>query len=104
MTQGRKITLILILTITLFFFCFTTTHAGEAQGIGYAAQGASKMISGVFAIPRSMMEDSGRMMFPLGILTGAVRGTVQTVAATLSGTFDMVRGAAPYAKYLIFFV
>lgn len=102
MTKQRKTILTLVLKATLFFFCFATAHADAAQGVGYAARGATKVISGVFAIPRSMIEDSGRLMFPLGILTGAVRGSVQTVAATLGGTFDMVRGAAPYAKYLIF--
>lgn len=77
-------------------------YAESAQDAGYAVRGASKFVQGAIAIPKDMIEDSRRFIFPVGILTGAARGAFQTVAYTVSGTLDAARAAAPYAKYLLF--
>jgi hypothetical protein len=73
--------------------------AGTGEDISYAARGASKLVGSIFAIPKAMLQDSGRVMFPFGLVTGAVRGTVQTVGGVVSGVADVARGGAPYAKY-----
>ena len=75
-------------------------YADTGEDISYAARGASKLVGSVFAIPKAMFQESGRVMFPFGLVTGAIRGTFQTVAYTVSGAVDAARGAAPYAKYL----
>ena len=74
-------------------------YAEVGEDISYAARGATKIIGGVFAIPKAMLQDSGRVMFPFGLVTGAIRGTVQTVTGVVGGALDVARGGAPYAKY-----
>jgi hypothetical protein len=74
-------------------------YAAVGEDISYAARGASKIVGGVFAIPKAMLQDSGRVMFPFGLVTGAIRGTVQTVTGVVGGAVDVARGGAPYAKY-----
>lgn len=98
----KKQNFFLILFLLLSFCLLPAAYATEAQSPGYAIRGTSKVVHGVIAIPQSMIEDSGRFMFPLGIVTGAVRGSIRTVGSTISGAFDLARAAAPYAKYLIF--
>lgn len=88
-----------ILVAALFLSMVPVAGAGTGEDIAYASRGAGKILGGVFAIPKAMLQDSGRVMFPFGIVTGAIRGTVQTVAGVVSGTADVARGAAPYAKY-----
>ena len=77
-------------------------HAADGENVSYIARGAGKMVGGLFAVPKNMLQDSTRVLFPFGLVTGAVKGTVQTVSGVLGGTADVARGAAPYAKYLIF--
>lgn len=74
-------------------------YAEVGQDVSYAARGAGKIVGGVFAIPKAMLQDSGRVMFPFGLITGAVRGTFQTVTGVVGGVVDVARGGAPYAKY-----
>lgn len=74
-------------------------YAGDGENIAYAARGAGKIFGSMFAIPKAMLQDSRRVFFPFGLVTGAVRGTVQTVTGVIGGTVDVARGGAPYAKY-----
>jgi hypothetical protein len=74
-------------------------YAEMGEDISYAARGAGKIVGGVFAIPKAMLQDSGRVMFPFGLVTGAIRGTFQTVTGVVGGAVDVARGGAPYAKY-----
>ena len=74
-------------------------YAEMGEDISYAARGAGKIVGGVFAIPKAMLQDSGRVLFPFGLVTGAIRGTVETVTGVVGGVVDVARGGAPYAKY-----
>jgi hypothetical protein len=74
-------------------------YADVDQDISYAMRGTGKIVGGVFAIPKAMLQDSGRVMFPFGLVTGAIRGTFQTVTGVVGGVVDVARGGAPYAKY-----
>ncbi len=71
---------------------------------GYLIQGTAKTLLSVFEIPRTMLQHSQNVIFPVGLVTGSMVGAVRTVTGTLSGVFDLARGAAPYAKYAIFLV
>ncbi len=73
--------------------------AGNASKI---LRGTVKTVGAAFQVPMAMMQDSSRVMFPFGILTGAIRGSIKTVAGTLNGALDIAQGAAPYAKYAVF--
>ena len=69
--------------------------------IGLIAQGLAKTVYAVFQLPVSILAGSTQS-FPLGIVTGAVSGSVKAVTGTVMGAVDMARGAAPYAKYAVF--
>ena len=89
---------VLLLVLGVLFASFPV-YAQVGEDVAYASRGAGKILGGVFAIPKAMLQDSGRMMFPFGLVTGAVRGTVQTVTGVVGGVTDVARGGAPYAKY-----
>jgi hypothetical protein len=93
-----KIFWVLLLVLGVLFASFPV-YAQVGEDVAYASRGAGKILGGVFAIPKAMLQDSGRVMFPFGLVTGAVRGTVQTVTGVVSGAADVARGGAPYAKY-----
>lgn len=75
-------------------------HAGDGENVAYAARGMSKIVGSVFAIPKAMLQGAGRS-FPFGLVTGAIQGSFQTVTGVVSGTADVARGSAPYAKYAV---
>lgn len=97
----RRYQLLLSLTIVLglSFFRMPAAYAGTGEDAGYIMRGTGKLLGSAFAIPKAMLEDSGRVMFPFGIVTGAVRGTVQMVSGIFGGAADVATGSAPYAKY-----
>jgi hypothetical protein len=96
--KKQKILLGLLLILGIFFTP-SLGYAEMGEDISYAARGAGKIVGGMFAIPKAMLQDSGRVLFPFGLVTGAVRGTVQTVTGVVGGVVDVARGGAPYAKY-----
>ena len=96
--KNPKTFLVLLLVLSVLLIP-SLGYAEMGEDVSYAARGASKLVGSVFAIPKAMLQDSGRVMFPFGLVTGAIRGTFQTVTGVVSGTVDVARGAAPYAKY-----
>ena len=98
MTKNLRVLLALSLVLGVFFTP-ALGYADVGRDISYAARGAGKIVGGVFAIPKAMLQDTGRVMFPFGLVTGAIRGTVNTVTGVIGGTIDVARGGAPYAKY-----
>lgn len=95
----KNFPLVLAFTLLGMFLAPISSHAGNGENAAYAARGASKIFGSLFAIPKAMLQDSGRVLFPFGLVTGAVRGTAQTVGGVVSGVADVARGGAPYAKY-----
>ena len=72
-----------------------------AESVGLITRGLAKTLFSIIEIPRDMIANSGTA-FPLGLVGGAVRGSMKAVVGTISGVGDIARGAAPYAKYAIF--
>ncbi len=72
-----------------------------ADSVGLIMRGVARTIFSVFELPKTIVESSGQS-FPLGIIGGTVAGSMRMVAGTLMGATDIARGAAPYAKYLVF--
>ncbi|MDD5226960.1 MAG: hypothetical protein PHV97_07260 [Candidatus Omnitrophica bacterium] len=96
----KKLKILLGLLLVLgMIFTPSLGYAEMGEDISYAARGAGKIVGGMFAIPKAMLQDSGRVLFPFGLVTGAIRGTVQTVTGVVGGAVDVARGGAPYAKY-----
>lgn len=73
---------------------------GEARII----RGLARTVLSVFEIPKSIIQHSSRVIFPVGILTGTVEGTMKMALGTVAGVIDMATGAAPYAKYGLLFI
>lgn len=86
--------------LLMLFFCLTAATAPPAHANpALLARGVSRVLTSAFQIPISMLQDSTRVLFPFGLVTGAVRGTVRTLGGMISGASDLIRGGAPYAKY-----
>jgi hypothetical protein len=96
--KKQKTFLVLLLVLGVLFTSFPV-YAEVGEDISYATRGVSKIVGGAFAIPKAMFQDSGRVLFPFGLVTGAIRGTFQTVTGVVGGVADVARGGAPYAKY-----
>lgn len=62
------------------------------------------MIGSVFQIPKAILTHSAQQPFPLGVLTGTVDGSFRTIGGLLTGALETASGAAPYAKYMVFFI
>lgn len=90
--------------ICLCLFCLligaSPVYAG---GIPLIVNGAARTFFSVLQLPKEML-DSGSQSFPFGLIGGAITGTAKAVGGTIGGAADMARGAAPYAKYMIFLI
>lgn len=89
------------LFIILFLACGLMAPAPAHANIGLIARGFAKTIYAVAQVPANMLAGSAQS-FPLGVVTGAVAGTMKMAVGTVMGAVDMARGAAPYAKYAVF--
>lgn len=97
--KGSLIALILVLLLAL-----ATVPEGHADNIGSIVKGTGRILISALQIPASILEDSGRVLFPFGIVTGTLKGAVKMLLGTLQGGLEIAQGAAPYAKYLVFFI
>ena len=84
-----------------FFSLSPLIYAGTGDDAALILRGTAKTVGSVLQVPASMLADSTQVMFPFGLLTGAVKGTVRAVVGTVSGALDIARGGAPYAKYAL---
>jgi hypothetical protein len=96
--KRKTFTKILCAVLLLTFFCTQPAYANS----GLILRGLARTLGAVFQIPKSMIYESCRTTFPLGLVTGALEGTFQTVMGVAGGALDMAQGAAPYAKYMMF--
>ena len=93
-----------LLTAMLLPLLVLSPQPAHADSMGLLFRGVARTLFSAFEIPRSILEDSTRVMFPFGILTGTINGTLRMLTGTLAGGLDIARGAAPYAKYAVFFI
>ena len=85
----------------MFLVLFLSLSREAHASVNLIARGLVKTVAAVFEVPKALITGAGSS-FPLGIVTGAITGTMRTVAGTVMGATDMARGAAPYAKYALF--
>ncbi len=97
----RKYVLIILLILLV---AGSSVPEASADSVGYIARGVGRTIGSVLEIPKSIIEDSTQIIFPLGIVTGTIKGATKMLVGTLGGVVDIARGAAPLAKYAVFFV
>lgn len=98
MTRKKQTLKTLVFCLLLLPLCLPAYAENPVRDVGLIASGATRIVSGVFALPIEMLKGA-TTSFPFGILAGALRGTVKTVGGVLGGTFQAASGAAPYAKY-----
>jgi len=96
----------LILFATLFFFWGSSAslYGGDDANVSYVSRGFSRVLTSVFQIPYHLISKTMNEPLVFGTVNGAMTGTYHAVQDLSGGTFDIVRGVIPYAKYLIFFV
>ena len=97
--RAPKITAIFI--VTLFYLGTLPVELYAGDNINLILLGTTKTLFSVLKLPMYMATGAVKQ-FPIGILGGAIQGSYEAVAGTLSGAVDIARGAAPYAKYLVF--
>lgn len=78
-------------------------RSAYADNIGLIFRGVAKTIYSVLQIPAGIIK-GGPRAFPLGLIGGTIEGSMKAVAGTINGAADIARGAAPYAKYAVFFM
>ena len=90
--------------LTLILALLPVFASPASADMALIAQGLAKTVYAVFQLPANMVQGSVQSfpLFPVGLVTGTVAGSVKMVTGTAMGAFDMARGAAPYAKYLVF--
>lgn len=89
----------LVLCVASACLAVPSLYANDGENIAYAVNGTTQIVGSVFAIPKAVVQDTMTVPFPFGIVTGALRGTVQMVGGLLGGVMNVARGTAPYAKY-----
>lgn len=73
------------------------THRSLVSGIGH-------LLAAPFELPVNVLNGAVRGPPLLGLVQGALVGTARTLAHLWVGTTRLAVGAAPYAKYLVFFL
>ena len=100
---AKHVCLVILIAFLLAILPMHADAFAQARD-GYLVRGVGKTLFSVVEIPKSIVEDSKKMVFPVGIVTGTVKGAFRTVVGTLGGVLDMAYGAMPYAKYALFFI
>ena len=98
---------------TLFlslFFAFTVSvatpllYADDVRNFSHISTGFTRVLGAALQIPRYLIYKTLSGPPGLGTVDGALTGTFYAVKEITEGSFEMAAGAAPYAKYLAFFI
>lgn len=103
--KGYKLKTLIIVALILGFLIIATppVYAGDKDSTAYLLyRGTSRVITAPFSGASTMLQQTVTRPFPYGMVTGTLNGTMKIVEGVLSGAIDLARGAAPYAKYLVF--
>ena len=95
--------LILTLVGSIFFVSPPKLYAGDNENFYYLSRGFFRVLTAVFQIPRYLIQRTLTEPIGLGTVDGVLDGTFYAVSELSQGALEMGRGAAPYAKYLVFF-
>ena len=78
--------------------------AGDVENVSYVERGFTRLLGAVFQLPRHLIQRTFSGPPVVGTIDGILAGTYFTLAETIGGAFDLIRGTIPYAKYLVFFL
>ena len=96
--------MILILAGSFFFTRPARLYAGDDRNFAYINRGFFRILTAAFQIPRYLIYKTLSEPLGLGTVDGALQGAFYSVAELSGGALDIARGAAPYAKYSLFFL
>jgi len=97
----KKTTFFLLFLVFLTFFSTPQfAFAGKTEALLY--RGTARIMNAPFQIPNKMVLRTRQHGLP-GILTGMIEGTMHMVGGVVFGALDVALGAAPLAKYAVFF-
>ncbi len=72
------------------------------DNLGLIMNGVGKTVVAAAQVPQALSRSGGA--FPFGIVNAAMGGSMRALQGALNGASDIARGAAPYAKYMLFFI
>ena len=102
MKQKRAFWVLGFILGIFFFGSPSSVCADDVQNINYLERGFFRIFTAAFQLPIYLIQKTLNGPPIVGTVDGALSGTFYTVSSVVGGTFDLARGAAPYAKYLIF--
>lgn len=102
MKQKKTFLVPSLLVCILFFTSLPSLYADDVQNVSYIERGFFRIFTAAFQLPRYLIHKTLTGPPIVGTLDGAVTGAFYTVSSVVGGAFDIARGAAPYAKYLVF--
>ena len=104
---NRKTAFKPVFLFSLFFvlvaFISKIPNVSADDDLALVMRGVAKTLTSTLEIPKNVIAGSA-VAFPMGMVGGVLNGSLRAVSGTLSGAVDIARGAAPYAKYMIFFI
>ena len=90
-----------IILLCLVLLVQPMAYAGGSNSL---VRGVSRILAAPFQIPKGIVSGLTRPPFPIGVLTGAVMGTVGVLTEVLGGVIDVGKGAAPLAQLALPFL
>lgn len=100
----RKGKAVLSFFLLIFLMRVPRGAADTGEDINYISRGTSRILTAAFELPRYLFDKTMNEPILIGTVDGVLTGAYYTVAEFSGGAFDILRGVAPYAKYLLFFV
>ena len=99
--SGRNF--ILVITVAFALVCAMPAQRSDAA-LNEVVAGVGDLVSGVFALPMTVLK--GTLSGPpvIGTLNGAIAGTFYTLGLAARGTVRIIRGGIPIAVKLLPFL
>ena len=79
-------------------------YADHAENFSHISRGFTRVLGAAFQIPLYLVRKTLSEPPGLGTVDGALTGTFYAVKELSEGIFQIGAGAAPYAKYALFFI
>ena len=103
--KQKRVGFFVLLAVTLVFLIpHPGLYADDDTNFAYISRGFFRILTAAFQIPRYLLYKTLSEPIGLGTVDGALTGAYYAVAELSGGALDIARGAAPYAKYMVFFL
>lgn len=93
-----------LLAAAFFLLAAPPAFSNDDENVSSLSRGFSRVFQAPFQLPFHLIHQTLNEPPILGTVDGALTGSYFTIQDLTTGTFDIIRGALPYAQYLIFFL